>query len=77
MAKLDLLFLASNDSKNPHPPIAHIYVKEWGTQDYMGYEETILVSPQCLNFKEVDEAISSLIQDLEAIRAKARVKFKR
>lgn len=77
MAKLDLLFLASNDSKNPHPPIAHIFVKEWGTQAYKEHEETILVSPQCLTLKEVEEAINSLTQDLEAIKKKARAKFKR
>lgn len=77
MTKLDLLFLASNDSKNPHQPIAHIYVKEWGTQAYKGHEEAILVSSQCLTLKEVEEAINSLTQDLEAIRKKARAKFKR
>jgi hypothetical protein len=49
MAKLDLLFLVSNDSKNPHPPIAHIYVKEWGTHDYKGHEEDTRCNIYCLD----------------------------
>ena len=76
MAHLDLIFRASLDPKEPHSPIAHIYVKEC-THDYKGHGDTILVSPECVTLREVEESIDSLSQDLEAIRKKARAKFKR
>ncbi len=77
MAHLDLLFLPSSDLKTPHPPIAHLYVKEWGMHDYKGHERKILISPQCYTLKEIEEAIDNLSRDIEAIRKKARAKFER
>ena len=68
---LELGFIKSQDPDRQHCPVADIWVKTY-SQDAKG---RIIITPNCLNFTELDEQIDRLQKELETIRKEAKRKF--
>ena len=73
MAKIDVFEVAPRKGDVPFTPYLHIYLPEHSS----GPEGRILLSPQLMTDKEIDESIDSLIMQLEKVRKTAKSKLKK
>jgi hypothetical protein len=73
MTKIDVFEVAPEKGKIPFTPFLHIYLSEHASDS----EGRKLLSPQLMTDKEIDEAIDSLIRQLEKVRKKAKSKLKK
>ena len=65
---LDLLFKSCRQG----PPSAHIYVKTHTRKDG---SKLMLITPECVSYRECDHEISRLIKELQELRERAKKKF--
>ena len=75
MSKYDSLyfeFLDDAQSDLPHNPIARIYVNTFTRATADG---PALITPDCVNLRELDYQINRLKSELDAIRTRAAAKF--
>ena len=71
MIRFDLKFIKSEEPKT-HNPIARIYIKQSSSIDENG---DIFITPECLSFKEIENQIEFLKQELDQLKEKARKEF--
>ena len=69
---LELEFARDDSKPTPLPSVARIYIRTSTSNTATGLQ---YISPDCLTEGELNYAIDALIQELEAIRKKARRKF--
>jgi hypothetical protein len=72
MAMIDVFEVAPGKGDLPFTPFLHIYLSEHSTE--FG---KILLSPQLMTDKEIDESIDLLIMQLEKVRKMAKSKLKK
>lgn len=68
---LGLDFQAPTTGGRPRPAVARIVVVRYGKTA----AGQIQVSPQCVSFRDLCDAIDALKQDLDSIRDEASVRF--
>ncbi len=73
MAKIDVFEVAPRKGDMPFSPYLNIYLSE----HFSGSEGYKLLSPKLMTDKEIDEAVDSLIMQLEKARKKAKSKLKK
>ncbi len=73
MAKIDVFEVAPRKGDRPFTPYLHIHLSE----HFSDSEGHILLSPQLITEKEIDEAIDFLIMQLEKARKTAKSKLEK
>ncbi|MCD6390173.1 MAG: hypothetical protein J7L69_12240 [Desulfobulbaceae bacterium] len=68
MAEISVLTVAPRKGDLPFTPYSHIYLSSHSTDD----SGRILMSPQLMNDREIDETINQLIEQLEKVRKKTK-----
>ena len=68
---LDVIFRKPSKGELSGHVMAHVYVKSH-TRDKEGY---VLITPDCVSLREIEEQINRLKEELEIIRTKAKEKF--
>lgn len=73
MAKIDIFEMAPGKGDMPFTPYLQIHLSE----HFSDSEGHILLSPQLMTDKEIDEAVDFLIMQLEKARRTAKSKLKK
>ena len=73
MAKIDVFEVAPKKGEMTFPPYLHIHLSE----HFSDSEGHILLSPQLMTDKEVDESVNLLVMQLEKVRNTAKLKLKK
>ena len=73
MAAINVFEVAPRKGDKPFTPFVHIHLSEHQS-DSKGH---ILLSPQLMTDKEIDEAVNSLVKQLENVRKKAKLKLRK
>lgn len=68
---LDVIFRKPSKGEISGPVMAQVYVKSH-TRDKKGY---ILITPDCVSLREIEEQVNRLKEELEIIRKKAKEKL--
>ena len=73
MAKINVFEVAPKKGDMPFPPYLHIHLSE----HFSDSEGHILLSPQLMTDKEIDETVDLLVVQLEKVRKTAKLKLKK
>jgi hypothetical protein len=66
--RFDLIHVSPNPDESPFTPFVHVRVSSYSTDVH----SNIIVSPQLMTAREVDESVDGLILELNTLRAKAK-----
>lgn len=69
------LFESHEGTKETLASIAHVALRNWGTQEYRGKQTSPLLSPQCMTIEKLSAHIERLKKELDIIHREAKEKF--